>query len=327
MLGHLKLSLTFLSLSSFFWILVSSFFSGGMFLSSFWSTPLIWVPVSFTSLLVPCTISFVYLSIGFIFSSGFQPNSTNYVSVLKISVLNCASDRLAIPSLLSYISSGALIYSFIWAIFFLSWCTCYVKGRSLRCLPGWGNVGHCAVMLYVGNGLRGSNGACSTLHWISVPSSTTHNQTGPLWCWFPSEWACAHSRPLWVSPTTSPVRLGVSPAAASTPMGVFNQRFEALFPRAGALGWEVCLTPQVFLPVYLCVNVGLWGLLAAAWSALFHNPPPHWVRQPPPCRECSLPGCPSPPLLPVWMNVSSLSPWLSDFHTVRFSVSLVGFCF
>ena len=37
------------------------------------------------------------------------------------------------------------------------------------------------------------------------------------------------------SPLTSPVRLGVSPAAASTPTGVFNQRFEALFPRAGAL--------------------------------------------------------------------------------------------
>ena len=27
-----------------------------------------------------------------------------------------------------------------------------------------------------------------------------------------------------------PVRLGVSPAAAPTPTGVFNQRFEALFP-------------------------------------------------------------------------------------------------
>ena len=39
-----------------------------------------------------------------------------------------------------------------------------------------------------------------------------------------------------VSPTTSPVRLGVSPAAASTPTGVFNQRFEALFPHTGALG-------------------------------------------------------------------------------------------
>ena len=36
--------------------------------------------------------------------------------------------------------------------------------------------------------------------------------------------------PLWVSPATSPVRLGVSPAAAPTPTGVFNQRFEALFP-------------------------------------------------------------------------------------------------
>ena len=33
------------------------------------------------------------------------------------------------------------------------------------------------------------------------------------------------------------------------------------------------------------------------------------------------PSCPSPPLLPVWVNVSSLSPWLSDFHTVQFSGS------
>ena len=29
-----------------------------------------------------------------------------------------------------------------------------------------------------------------------------------------------------------------------------------------------------------------------------------------------LPGCPSPPLLPVWMNVSSLTSWLLDFHIV-----------
>ena len=35
---------------------------------------------------------------------------------------------------------------------------------------------------------------------------------------------------LWISPANSPVRLGVSPAAASTPTGVFNQRFEVLFP-------------------------------------------------------------------------------------------------
>ena len=35
-----------------------------------------------------------------------------------------------------------------------------------------------------------------------------------------------------------------SPAAAPTPSGVFNQRFEALFPRAGALGCVVCFAPS-----------------------------------------------------------------------------------
>ena len=38
-------------------------------------------------------------------------------------------------------------------------------------------------------------------------------------------------------------------------------------------------------------------------------------------------GCPSLPLLPVWMNVSSLSLWLSDFREVRFSVSSGCFLF
>ena len=109
---------------------------------------------------------------------------------------------------------------------------------------GWGNTGGCAVMLYVGEGPRGSNGASLTLPRTSILHSATHNQTGPLWCWFPSGWACAHSRPLWVSPTTSPVRLGVSPAAAPTPTGIFNQRFEALFPRAVALGCAVCFAPR-----------------------------------------------------------------------------------
>ena len=159
---------------------------------------------------------------------------------------------------------------------------------------------------------------------ISVTPSTTHNQIGPLWCCFLSGWACAHSRPLWVSPTNSPVRLGVSPTATSTPTGVFNQRFEALFPCTEALGCEVCFAPPSFLPSYLCANVGpqglpaatLWGLLAAAWPAPFHNPPPRWIHQQLPCCESSPPCCPSPSLLPVWMNVSSLSPWLSDFHTV-----------
>ena len=67
----------------------------------------------------------------------------------------------------------------------------------------------------------------------------------------------------------SPVRLGVSPAAVSTLKDVLNQWFDALFPRAGALGCLVCFTPPLFLPVYLCVNVGAQGLLAVALPAPF----------------------------------------------------------
>ena len=89
------------------------------------------------------------------------------------------------------------------------------------------------------------------------------------------------------------MRLGVSPAATSTPTGVFNGWFEALFPHTGALGCVVCFAPPPFLLVYLCTNVGLEGLLAAVCPAVFHSPPPPWVRQPPPCCESS------PPWLPV----------------------------
>ena len=129
-------------------------------------------------------------------------------------------------------------------------------------------------MLYMGEGPRGSNGARSTLHQTPIPHSTNHNQTGPLWCWFPSGWACARPRPLWVSPTTSPVRLGVSPAAAPTPMGVLNQSFEALFPRAGALGWVVCFAPRCLssLSMRECGAAGCYPPLCLPCS------PPLWVR-------------------------------------------------
>ena len=86
----------------------------------------------------------------------------------------------------------------------------------------------------------------------------------------------------------SPVRLGVSPAAASTPTGVFNQRFEALFLRAGALGCAVCFAPLLYLPVYLCANVGPRGLLAVALPALFvPQSASLWVRLH--CHESHLP--------------------------------------
>ena len=115
--------------------------------------------------------------------------------------------------------------------------------------------------------------------------------------------------------------MGVSPAASSTPTGVFNQRFEALFPRAGALRCMVCFAPPPFLPVYLCANVGLqgppgttlWGLLAEALPAPLHNPPPRWVHQPLPCRKA----------FPPWLPVSAPPTGLDEcFFFISFVVGV-----
>ena len=76
------------------------------------------------------------------------------------------------------------------------------------------------------------------------------------------------------------------------------------FPCAGTLGCVVCLAPQFFLPVYLHMNVG------PPWSSI--RPP----------AACSLhPSCSSLPLLVVWVNDPSLTPWLPDFLFWHF------FCF
>ena len=71
---------------------------------------------------------------------------------------------------------------------------------------------------------------------------------------------------------------GVSPAAASTPMGVFNQRSEALFPRAGALGYMVCFAPR-HLSRFFCSRVWGLGVLPAALPATFSTTlsPALWV--------------------------------------------------
>ena len=68
---------------------------------------------------------------------------------------------------------------------------------------------------------------------------------------------------------TSPVRLGVSPAAAPTPTGVFNQRFEALFPLRWSPGLRGLLSSPPFVLVYLCVRVWGHGELPASLPAPF----------------------------------------------------------
>ena len=102
-----------------------------------------------------------------------------------------------------------------------------------------------------------------------------------------SGWVCVPSRTQWVSPMSSPVRLGVSPTATLTPTGVFSQRFEALFPCNGTLSCAVCLAPQFFLPQLICPRM---------WDCPDHDLPPHRVLQPLPCCKSSPHG---------WLPVST----------------------
>ena len=100
---------------------------------------------------------------------------------------------------------------------------------------------------------------------------------------------------------------------------------------------------HILVDSYVCPD---WGSILQPWVALCVSLPscpsqlicmqmwdrplrlllPRSVLWPPPCCESS-PRCPSLPLLLVWMNSSSLTPWLLDFHTVRFFGSSGWFLF
>ena len=209
----------------------------------------------------------------------------------------------------------------------MSWHACFVvRGRAL-------GVHQCGATQVTAlwhciweRGLKGNSAICFTLCWFSVTYPATHNQLGPFWCWLQGGWVCVHCRTLWVSPMNSPVRLGVSPDS-STPTGVFSQRlwgFIFWYWNTGLHG-QYC---SPFVPSSLS-SCECWTAQSAsrclAPSASCHLA--HPVLQLLPCHESSPPSCPSPPLLLVWMNVSSLTPWLSDFHTVQFSVSAGCFLF
>ena len=94
-----------------------------------------------------------------------------------------------------------------------------------------------------------------------------------------------------------------SPATA-IPTDFHSQRLSLKLPML-----KPWVLPSVLYPVCSSqlIHAQMWD--GPVSQPLLH---PHSL---PSCQAPSLPCCPSPPLLPVWMNVSSLSPWLSDFHT------------
>ena len=106
------------------------------------------------------------------------------------------------------------------------------------------------------------------------------------------------------------VRMGVSPTA-STPTGFCSQRFWSFLfscwnPGLHSLSRSPIVPPG--LSTCKCRSPHPSVAVSPTWSAS------HLLAVYPLC-----PYCPSPPLLPIWMNVSSLTPWLLDFHTVWFS--------
>ena len=118
MLKCLKLSQRFLSLSSFFWILVSSFCSDWMFVYSFCSKSLIWALVFFPLLLV---LYIFFISLGIAFTSWLCSCSQSFLWVSWLPVFwtlhpTRQGNNLSIALSLSSFS-GVLVCSFIWAIF------------------------------------------------------------------------------------------------------------------------------------------------------------------------------------------------------------------
>ena len=110
--------------------------------------------------------------------------------------------------------------------------------------------------------------------------------------------------------------------------------------------WQFPPPPQI-PPVFItrsyetlfsrCRNPGLCGLVWI-WSHLLPRFPSRFLSTTHECRTthsascCCLtsttlcPSSPSLPLLPIWMNMASLNPWLSDF-TVQYTSSSGCFLF
>ena len=92
------------------------------------------------------------------------------------------------------------------------------------------------------------------------------------------------------------------------PHGCFHSEVSGLISLRWSSGLCSLLRSPPFIPVYLCANVGSHGLLVFGLPAPI-RPTLRQSRSRHGHTSPLRPGCLSPPLLPVWMNVYFLSPW------------------
>ena len=105
------------------------------------------------------------------------------------------------------------------------------------------------------------------------------------------------------------------------------------FPSTGFYSQK--LRGFLFPALELCSLSWVWDCSLPRYPSSFY--PPHVNMEPPTLSLLLPPLCttphplfpntPSPPLLPVWMNMAALNPWLLDFHTILFSGSSEYFLF
>ena len=129
------------------------------------------------------------------------------------------------------------------------------KGLSLRCSPGWGNTSLCC------DAVRGEGAEREQWLLLHSPPDFNHSLCYPqsncaLWCWFPSGWACACSRPLWVSLNLS-CEAGSLSCCRPNPQGRFQSEVWGFISPSWSPGLRsgLLLCPSFVRPVYLWANV------------------------------------------------------------------------
>ena len=167
-----------------------------------------------------------------------------------------------------------------------------------------------------GTNQRRNNAACLVLTPLSVTSLISHKwivSFQVLTC----RWVglCTFYDPVGLSDELS-CETGSFSHHHNTHIFFTARGFESLVSRAKVPGFKICLTHQLFLPAYLCANVGPPMGSSTFPPGLLATTLPHPLH----------PSCLSPLLLPVWMNVS-LTSWSLDFHANDFLAVLVFLCF